>query len=853
MKILVIDGNSIVNRAYYGIKILSTKEGIFTNGIYGFLTILEKLKEETNPDAIAVAFDLKAPTFRHKMYTEYKGTRKGMPDELAMQMPLLKDLLNYLGYQTLSVEGYEADDILGTIAEICEKTGDTCVLATGDRDSLQLVSDKTVVRLASTKFGRSAVTMYDVEKVKEDYGVTPKQLIDIKSIQGDSSDNIPGVAGIGEKGAKELIGKFGSVHYIYDNLDELDIKENMKKKLIASKDNALLSYKLGEIFREVPIDNDLNSYITKPMDVQKTAELMTKLELFKLMDRFGVSASESVSTTEKIEGNSFTVRTIASPSALIPMLEDNEKAFVIKNEDKLYFKVGDEIIIVEENESFLKLFAKNTKIQKYSTDVKELYKYIKEKTGEILTSVVMDTGIAAYLLNPSASSYEVARLFDEYGIAPSKNEDETAMLCSGLETLCDVLQNKLEENNQTKLFSEVELPLAIVLGDMELAGIEIDKTGIVEFGNKLKVEIDEINKRVMEAVGYEFNLNSPKQLGKALFEDLHLPHGKKTKTGYSTNAEVLESLRYEHAVVEDILQYRTLTKLNSTYCEGLVKEIKEDGRIHSNFKQLETRTGRISSTEPNLQNIPVRTELGREMRNFFVAKEGHVFIDADYSQIELRVLAHVANDEVMINSFKEGKDIHTATAAKVFNLPEEMVTKKMRSDAKAVNFGIVYGIGAFSLSKDIGVSRKEAETYIDEYLKNFYGVRTYMEDIIAKAKEQGYVEDIFGRRRYLPELKSSNFNMRAFGERVARNMPIQGAAADIIKMAMVRVYDRLKREGFKARLILQVHDELIVEAPIEESQKVAELLTYEMEHAVDMLVPMLAEAGIGADWNSAKN
>lgn len=853
MKLLVLDGNSILNRAYYGIKLLSTKEGMFTNGIYGFLTILQKIKEECEPQAIAVAFDLRAPTFRHKEYSGYKAGRKGMPEELAQQMPVLQELLTYLGYKIVTCEGFEADDILGTLSRACEENGNTCMIATGDRDSLQLVSPETTVRLASTKFGQSIVTLYDEAKILEDYGVKPLQLIDIKSIQGDTSDNIPGVAGIGEKGAGELIRTFGSLQYIYDHIDEIDIKPGMRDKLKASRDNAFLSYYLGTINRQAPIDTKAESYVMDGGDPKKAAALMVKLELFKLMDKLGINPGDGADQTEAAQpGAPLTFSELSDGAALLPMLEDEGKAYFITGGDKLYFALNGEIKAVTPSDLFLKAFAQNKDIKKYTYDMKAFYKLVKSRIGVDVQSAALDTMLAGYLLNPSASGYDVLRLAAEYGVATGSHEVSQVVEAAAMPGLCEKLQKAIGENSQGELLQNIELPLSMVLGDMELCGFMVDEAGIREYGQRLQTEIDSLYRSVMEQVGYEFNLNSPKQLGEALFEKLGLPHGKKTKSGYSTGAEVLESLRFEAPVVEDILSYRTLTKLNSTYCEGLLKVIGEDGRIHSSFNQVETRTGRISSTEPNLQNIPVRTDLGRELRRFFVARPGWTLVDADYSQIELRVLAHVAEDQVMTESFRENKDIHRATAARVFGVPEELVTPKMRSSAKAVNFGIVYGIGAFSLSKDIGVSRQEADQYIKEYLKNFSGVRDYMERIILDAKEKGYVEDIFGRRRYLPELQSSNFNMRAFGERVARNMPIQGAAADIIKIAMVKVFDRLKKEKLRAKLILQVHDELIVECPQEETEAIKALLTEEMEAAVSLSVPMEAESNSGPTWYAAK-
>ena len=859
MKLLVIDGNSIVNRAYYGIRPLTTKNGEYTNAIYGFLTILNKIKAEIEPDCAAVAFDLHAPTFRHKAYAGYKAGRKPMDSELASQMPILKELLGYLGYSIVSLEGYEADDILGTLAKKCEKTGDTCYIATGDRDSLQLVSSVTTVRLATTKFGQSTVTLYDEEKIKEVYGVTPHQLIDIKAIQGDTSDKIPGAAGIGEKGAKELISNFESVENIYAHIDELDIKPNLKKKLIASKDMVELSYFLGKINTEVPIDTEIEHYKIKPMDMPKASALMTRLELFKLMEQMDISlgsAEPNVSEEKEEVRVNYTYMKIPDGAALLAMTADEGKAYFLTDYDdsgeisQMYFVVDNKVYSFKPTEIFLRSFAENSSIEKYTNDVKALHKALQKKNIR-LKNVKMDTLLAAYLLSPSSKDYLLDRLCAEYGISVPKLESDQISLTAVFPRLCDKLKKGIDERNQGELLEKIEIPLAEVLADMENEGFMANREDIIAYGEKLQVRINELVSQIKEQTG-DINLNSPKQLGEALFEKMGLPHGKKTKSGYSTAADVLEPLQWEYPVVKDLLEYRSLVKLNSTYVNGLLDVIGEDGRIHSTFNQTETRTGRISSTEPNLQNIPVRTELGKEMRRFFVARENWTLVDADYSQIELRVLAHVANDQVMIDAFKSGKDIHRATAARVFGMPEDMVTSQMRSSAKAVNFGIVYGMGAFSLSKDIGVSVKEASNYIDEYLKNFSGVRDYMEKVISDAKEKGYAEDIFGRRRYLPELSSSNKMSRAAGERIARNMPIQGAAADIIKIAMIKVYNRLRDENLEAKLILQVHDELIVECPESEAEKVKKILEEEMSGAVNMSVPMIADANIGKDWYQAK-
>lgn len=863
MKLLVLDGNSIFNRAFYGIKLLTTKDGTFTNAIYGFLTMLYKIKEDTNPDAVAVAFDMRAPTFRHKEYDGYKAQRKGMPPELAQQLPILKELLTLLGYQIVECEGYEADDILGTLARVCTEEGHECVLATGDRDSLQLVNPSVTVRLAATKFGQPVVTVYDEAKIKEDYGVTPHQLIDIKALQGDSSDNIPGVSGIGAKGAADLIQKYGSIEAIYQDFDQLDLKPAMRKKLEEGKESAFLSYKLGTICLKAPIDTNLEHYHVSEGDVQAAVRLMAKLELFSLIKKWGLDQIE-VEQEALITEQSLQIKECDDTRSLLQQLQQTGSAyFLVSYRDKqvetLYFHLENTVCTVNtaKHADFLKAFCESEDIKKYTHDVKPLYAALyRQNIG--LVQVEMDTMLAGYLLNPSSSNYEIERMATEYGVEQPQmdsqliEQDSMVKWAAIYPALYRVIDDKISQNTQHKLLHEIELPLAKVLAQMEELGFAVDKAGIAEYGKIMQNKIDRLQDLVYEEVGYRFNLNSPKQLGEALFIKLGLPAGKKTKTGYSTNAEVLEKLRYEHPVVELILEYRTLAKIKSTYCDGLLKVVEEDGRIHSSFNQTETRTGRISSTEPNLQNIPVRTDVGRELRKFFVAKEGCVLVDADYSQIELRVLAHVANDSGMIEAFKENDDIHRNTAAQVFHMPREMVTPLMRSRAKAVNFGIIYGIGAFSLAKNIGVTRKEAEEYIKTYLGHFSGVRNYMTNVVEHAKETGYVETLFGRRRYLPELSSSNFNLRSFGERVAMNMPIQGTAADIIKIAMIRVVHRLEKEGLRARLILQVHDELIVEAPEEEAPLVQQLLTEEMEQAIHLSVPMVAEATIGKTWYDAK-
>ncbi len=866
MTLLVVDGNSIVNRAFYGIKLLSTKDGQFTNAIYGFLTMLDKIKEVSNPDAVAIAFDLKAPTFRHKAYDGYKANRKDMPPELASQMPVLKDLLRTLGYTLVECEGFEADDILGTLASECDIRGEKCVIATGDRDSLQLVSDNVTVRLAATKMGKAEAVLYDTEKIKEEYGVTPNQLIDIKALQGDTSDNIPGVAGIGKKGAGDLIRNFGSIEYIYDNIDTIDIKPGMRAKLSAGKDSAFMSKMLGTISREAPIDRDLSHYGVSSTDTSEAVRKLASLELFSLIKKWDLKSNVIIENKATSEEESVTpIDTQPDTDDLYNTLLVNKKAFFIADTDKsgaiiLYVYTKDKLcIIIDESaarEFLLKLVADN-RIEKYTSDSKKLFSYAIKYDNDV-NNIVMDIQLAAYILNPSASSYDTNRLMEEYSVNVKYYEDsllyvsEYASNTAFLPKLCGILGKKLTENGQTDLLRNIEIPLAQVLASMEHYGFRVDKDEISKYGAMLGEKIDGLQKSIYESIGYKFNINSPKQLGEALFEKLGLPSSKKTKSGYSTSAEVLEGLRYAHPAIDMILEYRSLSKLKSTYCDSLVKVTDSSGRIHSVFNQTETRTGRISSLEPNLQNIPVRTEVGRELRRFFTAENGWVLADADYSQIELRVLAHIANDPEMIKAFKEGTDVHTVTASQVFDMPVEMVTSAMRSRAKAVNFGIVYGIGAFSLAKDIGVSRKEADNYIKAYLKHYSGVDKYMKAVVEKAKDSGYVDTMFGRRRYLPELTSSNFNLRSFGERVARNMPIQGTAADIIKIAMIRVFNRLKAENMSSRLILQVHDELIIESPEEEAEKAAAILKEEMENAVALSVPLTVDAHIGKTWYDAK-
>ncbi len=827
MKILALDGNSIINRAFYGIRILSNKNGVFTNAIYGFMNILLKLIDTNSPDLIIAAFDLKAPTFRHKIYDEYKAGRKPMPDELAMQIPIMKEILKSYGCIVLEKEGYEADDILGTIAKKCNDNGDVCVIATGDRDSLQLVSENVTVQLAATKAGAPEVRIYDIAKINQEFGVSPKQMIEIKALQGDSSDNIPGVQGVGPKTAGDLIQKYGSIEELYNDIENKEIRENLKNKLINDKDNAFLSKTLGTINCEVPIEIPESA----EKNLEELKKLLVELEMFKLVEKLNLDAQPTFETFEEEKVDVDIISTNDIP----------DNSIIIYEDEKIFFKSN--------NKYFLTSNLDLTNVKGIIThNCKELFHKING-----YFDVKFDTMLAAYLINPDRNDLTLERFMIEFGANEYNNEhSNTLKQLDTIEKMHNEFSKEIAENNQESLLFDVEIPLSYTLYLMEKEGFEIDIEGIEEFSQKLYERELFLEKQVYEIIGYEFNLNSPKQLGVALFEKLGLPCSKKTKTGYSTNAEVLEGLRYESEAVEYLLEYRSVAKLKSTYCDGLLKCVGDDNRIHSTLNQVETRTGRISSSEPNLQNIPVRTELGREMRKFFKAKDGYVLVDADYSQIELRVLAAIADDSKMIDAFLQDVDIHALTASQVFNVPLEMMTPDIRSRAKAVNFGIVYGIGPFSLSKDIHVSVAKAKEYIENYLATYSGVNKYLNEVVENAKQDGFVSTYFGRRRYLPELTASNFNTRAFGERVAKNMPIQGTAADIIKIAMNKVNDRLIKENLDAKLIMQVHDELIIEAKDEIAPKVAEILKQEMENAVEFKVPMLVDVKFAKTWYETK-
>ena len=860
MKLLAIDGNSILNRAFYGIKLLTTREGEPTNGIYGFLTILLRLLEDIAPDGVAVCFDLRAPTFRHLKYEGYKAQRKGMPEDLARQVEPLKELLTALGFALVEQEGFEADDLLGTLSKACEQSGDTCVIATGDRDSFQLVSQNTTVRLAYTKGGRPVAEMVDEDYIWEKYELTPSQLIDLKALMGDSSDNVPGVPGVGEKTALALMREAGSLDKIYEDINALNsVKIGAKNKLREGREAAFLSRELVTIHCEAPIDTHLPHYKIKPPDQQKSWELMSRLELFSLVEKFGIERGAAAREAEtqrqepvKISFNTLPEHLLESKEpvdVLLDIYENQIIAFCLITKEALYLWDKD----VEKTAQ--KLLA--SPLPKRTNRLKELYHAGLVGDFEV-NGIVFDTEIAGYILDPQSNDYSISRLAAVYGTPAVElagffgASGPLLEECALYTPLADVLEEKISQNGQHKLLHQVELPLCRVLAEMEHTGIGIDVEGLTAYGEKLDAEIQKYSNSVFEQAGETFNLNSPKQLGEILFDKLGLPTGKKTKTGYSTSADVLENLKGKHPIIEDILEYRKVQKLKSTYVDGLLKGVGADGRIHTSFQQTLTRTGRISSTEPNMQNIPIRTALGSELRRFFVAGPNTLLLDADYSQIELRVLAHIAGDKNMIEAFQNDEDIHTRTASQVFNLPPPLVTPGMRSRAKAVNFGIVYGIGAYSLSQDIGVSVGEAKAYIDGYLKHFSGVREYMEETVEFATDHGYVQTLMGRRRYLPELASSNRVMREFGKRVALNTPIQGAAADIIKVAMVRVFQRLKQEGLSARLILQVHDELIVECPQDEATIASRILREEMEGAMELSVPLRADVGIGHNWLEAK-
>jgi DNA polymerase-1 len=894
-KLMIIDGNSILNRAFYGLQgqqLMSASDGLHTNAIFGFLNILNKFLAEEEPQYLCVAFDLKAPTFRHLEFTDYKATRKGMPPELAEQVPYMKEILDAMNIRRLEMEGFEADDIIGSVSKCAEDKGMQVVVVTGDRDSLQLASESVRILLPVTKAGRTETEVYDPEGVLERYGVTPLQFIDVKGLMGDKSDNIPGVPGIGEKTAIELIKTFGSIEAIYDNIERVQ-KAGVREKLEANRELAFKSKRLATIERNMPTLCSIEELKRGEFDRGRLYELFKRLDFKSFIEKFGLEGQSGTDASAAAVPEFTEINDPITLASIVPSickagelsmfhLLDRASQFDMSlagiamswADQNAYVVVGDGI----SEEHFLQIFApvlSDGAVKKYGHDLKSFIVYLKWKRMDF-AGLGFDTMIGAYILDPSRATYTVSELsqlylgqsfasvdelsgkgknFTPYSRIPTEQLAPAAVQHSrSVMELAGAISSKITENGQEMLCYEIEMPLAEVLADMEYRGFKVNKEDLIRFSAALDEGIGETTNRIYEAAGEVFNINSPKQLGTILFEKLGLPVLKKTKTGYSTDAEVLDQLAAQHEIVSSILEYRQLVKLKSTYAEGLQHVINPvTGRIHSSFNQTVTATGRISSTEPNLQNIPVRLEMGREIRKVFVPEnDEYLLSDADYSQIELRVLAHITGDENMRTAFRNNEDIHTATASGVFRIPKDQVTSLMRSRAKAVNFGIVYGIGDFSLAKDLGISRKEARKYIDDYLEKYPGVREYMHSTVEKGKRDGFVETMFKRRRYLPELKSSNFNMRSFGERVAMNMPIQGSAADIIKIAMVKVYRELTGRKMLSRLILQVHDELIIETHKSEREQVEKILRECMENAAELEVPLIAEVKTGSSWYETK-
>ncbi len=844
MKLLAIDGNSILNRAFYGIKMLSNKKGQFTNAIFGFMNIYLRNVSDVAPDSVAVAFDLRSPTFRHKAVETYKANRKGMPPELAEQLPRVKDLLTLMGVKVVECEGFEADDILGTLSKLCSDSGNECYVLTGDRDSLQLIDDKVTVILATNKEN----IYYTPERFNEDYGFEPIKLIDLKALMGDSSDNIKGVAGIGEKTASSLIKEYGSIENLYANYEDSSLTKGVKAKLAAGVESAKESKWLATIVRNAPIDNDLESYKLGTPDKTAIGQMLTELEMFKLLDKLGISAAESANAATEVKAEEAPVIDAKVSELTTDIIEKLTECEYLFRDEKLSVRDGNNVYTTDDEKLILAFFGSDC--AKSTDDAKAHYRWAMARGGE-LKNIRNDAAICGYLLNNSASEYTVDKLCAEYGVHFYSENGELAELLS-LSALVKKLRAEIDSEGMTELLEKIELPLTEVLASMEDSGILIDKKGVEDFGVYLSEMIEETQQMVYDEAGHEFNIASPKQLGTVLFEEMGLPAQKKTKSGYSTGAEVLEELRNYAPIVDNVLKYRQYTKLNSTYVVGLLDKIAPDGRIHTWFRQTETRTGRISSTEPNMQNIPVRTELGSQMRKFFTAAEGRTLIDADYSQIELRVMAHLCGDENMTEAFTSGEDIHTSTAAQVFDMPLFMVTPEMRSAAKAINFGILYGKEAFSLAKELKISKPKAQKYIDDYMDKYSKISSFMKETIANAMETGYVSTMFGRKRVIPELMSSNKNIQKAGKRIAMNTPVQGTAADLIKIAMINVYNRLKSEKLDANLILQVHDELIIESDISCADKCAELLKEEMQNVYDMRVPLEVDVHQGKSWYDAK-
>ena len=844
MKLLILDGNSVINRAYFGVKPLTNREGLYTHAIYGFLNILEKLEKEEQPDAVCVSFDLHGPTFRHLKYDGYKATRHGMPEELRMQMPVMKDVLRAMNIPIYECQGWEADDVIGTVGRICSNNGWECVIATGDRDSLQLIDENVHVKLVISKPGQTTATLYTEEKFREEYGFEPKKMIDLKALMGDSSDNIPGVAGVGPKTATELLLKFGSLDGVYENLNDDSIRPKLREKLESGKENAYLSYDLATIRPEAPIDFEPKDAIIQPYNKPELYALFQRLEFVKLIDKYGLRGAAAEAPKVAVAEVKKLLRCEELPAEKLPC------AVYLAEDGTLGIAWEKGVYTMTPMEVQMACDCLLGRLDCICHDMKTTMHRLDE-LGLCYGDFSFDTALAAYDLNPTSSDYPVSKLATNF-LGTSVDDGDAAACAEALWQLKSVLSAELEKQGMKALYEDIELPLCAVLYRMECEGVAIDKQQLEQFGTMLAQRIDDCEKLIFGYSEGVFNINSTKQLGELLFEKLGLPPVKKTKTGYSTNAEVLEKLKDKHPIIPAIMDYRMLTKLKSTYADGLMKVIGEDGRIHTTFQNLVTATGRLSSTEPNLQNIPVRTDLGAEIRKMFVPKPGHVLVDADYSQIELRVLAHIADDSVMQQAFVSGQDIHTVTASQVFGVAPENVTALQRRHAKAVNFGIVYGISEFSLSEDIGVSRWEAKDYIDNYLANYSGVRKYMKQVVIDARENGFTQTLFGRKRTIPELSSSNYMIRQGAERMALNTPIQGTAADLIKMAMIRVDKTLREQFPEAKLLLQVHDELIVECPENIAPDVAKLVSREMEGIAKLKVPLTAEAKIGKSWFDAK-
>ena len=843
MKLLILDGNSVINRAFYGVRALTTRDGLFTNAIYGFLNILDRLEKEEQPDAVCVAFDLHGPTFRHLQYEGYKATRHAMPEELAQQMPVMKQVLVAMNIPIYQCQGWEADDVIGTISRICSNNEWECVIATGDRDSLQLIDQNVHVKLVISKPGQTTATLYDEELFRAEYGFEPKKLIDLKALMGDSSDNIPGVAGVGPKTASELLQKFGSLDGIYENIEDPCIRPKLREKLQAGRESARMSFDLATIRTNAPIDFEPKDAIIQPYNRLELYKLFTRLEFVRLIDKYGLRSADMEEPKPSCKG------------VKLPRVSDlpdscDRYALYLAPDGATGFAWCDGVCTVTPLESSVLIPLLMNSSNGVCHDLKQTM-HALDGMGLPHGDFTFDTALAAYDLNPSQSDYAVSKLATNF-LAVTVDDGDAASCAEALWNLRDIMDEQLHQQQMHELYYDMELPLCGVLYRMEVNGVAINAQQLDDFGKMLSERIQACEDMIFQYSEGPFNINSTKQLGELLFEKLGLPPVKKTKTGYSTNADVLEKLKNKHPIIPAIMDYRMLTKLKSTYADGLMKVIGEDGRIHTTFQNLVTATGRLSSTEPNLQNIPVRTDLGAEIRKMFIPRPGCVLVAADYSQIELRVLAHIADDPVMQEAFRSGQDIHTVTASQVFDVPAEQVTSLQRRHAKAVNFGIVYGISEFSLAEDIGVSRFEAKDYIDSYLANYSGVRQYMKDVVDQARERGYTQTLYGRRRWIPELKSTNFNIRSGAERVTLNTPIQGTAADLIKLAMIRVDRALADTYPQAKLILQVHDELIVECPENVASEVAQLVSKEMEQIAALRVPLVADAKWGSSWFEAK-